>query len=166
MNVRSIKVRVHRKATNDSNSSPQDVRGHAGGAVVATAMIPVPAEAALYCPANRTRNWAPAVPRGVRRRCAGGAGDVESAAGAGSSRMAGSDFRPLSIEGAPRVGTLAWRRREVCIRQPALNGKSNVNEITFLLGEPAGHFLRVGDLRRAVLLQLCAGANRSPPLLE
>ena len=42
-----------------------------GGAVVATAglsMIPAPAEAALYCPANRTRNWAPAVPRGVRRR--------------------------------------------------------------------------------------------------
>jgi len=42
-----------------------------GGAVVATAglsMIPAPAEAALYCPANRTRNWAPAVPSGVRRR--------------------------------------------------------------------------------------------------
>ena len=42
-----------------------------GGAVVATAglsMIPVPAESAPYCPANRVPNWAPTVPRGVRRR--------------------------------------------------------------------------------------------------
>ena len=79
-----------------------------GGAVVATAglsMSLVPAESAPYCPADRVPNWAPMVPRGVRRRkvCwwwGGGGGDVESAAGAGSRRMAGSGFRPLSIEGA------------------------------------------------------------------
>jgi hypothetical protein len=45
--------------------------GMLGGAAVATAglsMIPVPAESAPYCPANRVPNWAPTVPRGVRRR--------------------------------------------------------------------------------------------------
>jgi hypothetical protein len=42
-----------------------------GGAAVAAAgssMIPAPAEAAPYCPANRVPNWSPAVPPGVRRR--------------------------------------------------------------------------------------------------
>ena len=42
-----------------------------GGVVVATvglSVIPVLAESAPYCPANRMRNWAPAVPSGVRRR--------------------------------------------------------------------------------------------------
>jgi hypothetical protein len=67
-----------------------------GGAVVATAgssfqSLPNPRQVVLQalCPAAF-----------AAARCAGGAGDVESAAGAGSRRMAGSGFRPLSIEGA------------------------------------------------------------------
>ena len=78
-----------------------------GGAVVATAglsMIQVPAESAPYCPANRVPNWVRLCPAafGAARCAGGGAGggrDVESAAGAGSRRMAGSGFRPLFTEG-------------------------------------------------------------------
>ena len=76
-----------------------------GGAVIATAelsMFPVPAEAALYCPANRVQNYSPELCPAAfaTARSAGGAGDVESAAGAGSRRTAGSGFRPLSDDGA------------------------------------------------------------------
>jgi hypothetical protein len=75
---------------------------------------PIPAKSALlstskYCPAGP-------VPPGVRRRkkCrwwGDGGGDVESAAGAGLRRMAGSGFRPLSTEGPVGRRRLGGKRR-------------------------------------------------------